>query len=215
MVGRIRSEPHQSTDRKGCYEIPTYSINHIMLTRLFDATQAIVLKEENIIILLKKVNFLNGYFFIYGCSNCNPIVFAVLYETSTSLHYDTKSNETCAHMLKALGTFLFMIGSWAPKMTESEIQETLKNNCIVENNSTFFFDQTYGDFCGSILKREGVILFHMKNEAWQCTSCKVKANKCKHGKSVDLPEFNSCVVLKEPSLKETLLLSNYCFTGNL
>lgn len=78
--------------------------------------------DDIALVLFKKVEFMNGKKFIFGCSRCDYInnAFHTLLGSSVTLNHEPDNGLSCQHILKALGTFLYLIDSWSARYSESK-----------------------------------------------------------------------------------------------
>lgn len=173
-------------------EIPIIG-NIVSLTGTFDDVQAYVIPEDKsfALVIIKKVLFKDTYKFITGCSVCCNLNSTFLLYLEASTNYMSSDCfdyfVECTHIRQALSSILNNFNFWRPIISVGEIQEFLMNNCIWENNSSFFVSDRRLDFCGKC-NSDGIVLFKKNNKKWRCGACGFKlAAKCRHGHDLIFP----------------------------
>lgn len=165
--------------------LPPISAKTVELSRPFDDHQVFLIFDDGQFVMtaVVKTEFVNGPFFVSGCSGCHndSYRFSMLIDQGAqSLNYEGEpSLLNCKHIKICISHILMNLNSWQPVMSEELIQNNLKDFCSFPiENRTF----EYENYSGIIMPSKGIFLFVMINGVWRCCCCKNRpATLCTHG----------------------------------
>lgn len=194
--------------------IPTYNSKVLFISNIYDSIQAIVVSES--LVVIRKFDFLEDSFYVFGCSKCVDINLA--FTTTLKVASTTKHTENvkCDHILGAIGSLLYYYGRWQSQISERELQRILSEYCYLQTNEqNEFYNELHKEYFGVVTSEYGCLLFKFKTNKWQCMTCNTAARRCKHGKSVELPEGEIVTVQEatSPKTSKTLVLSTFQISG--
>lgn len=171
-------------------ELPLPNLQNVVLSKQFDATQAVVV-EGRILVILKRVRFVDSEKFIGGCSECYNINsdFLLFLESSGLFESTISSIIKCQHIKATISLLMDKMTKWKTFTTENQVQKFLLENYIEHTDSNNFIPETSTKFCGKLCVNEGIMLFEYKNNNWKCVICKyANSYMCRHGQTMNFPE---------------------------
>lgn len=184
-----------------------------------NSTQAILIAESKALVVIKKLKFLEDIDrFVFGCSQCEELNqhFLTLVGNSITLNFDASEVlEMCDHILSAIASILEIHERYKVRLTRNELQSILLDCCTNDNDTTEFYCESHFNYFGVIIPTVGISLFEMKGDSWKCLLCKNNALRCKHGKSITLPDATSSIVTTSTNIaaSKRILISQYRVLG--
>lgn len=170
--------------------LPYPDRKNLLLSGCIDDPQVYVVKDDNnlSLVMIKKVQFLDGEKYTAGCSTCYNINSNFLLYIDSPMYMKNESSKLikCKHIASTLACILETFGQWKPSIHEEEIQIFLEHHCTWTNSDVFFLNENHPTYCGAIDQMDGLILFVLKKDRWRCVTDKLQlASKCRHGQYIE------------------------------